>query len=345
MPVENAEATVTRSHEVFMEGLYWWGIPTLFRCPYAETLADCDIALVGVPHSTGNGTTERDQHLGPRAVRDISALGRRVHMRYGLDPWTTARVRDLGDVPLPEGNNNEKSIEHIADFYRALDAAETPAVSIGGDHSITGGILQAFGGRTSKLSKGEKVSLLHFDAHTDAFQNMEHFLGARKSAAHWAAYLVTDEHVDATRSVQVGIRGNPRTLDWLEPSYDLGYEVITMERYAELGPARCIEIIRERLEGRPVYVTFDLDCLDPTVAPGVANIEAGTAGFTAAQAIELIQAARGMNVIGGDVVCLMPTRDNPNRITAMVANAILFEVICLIADRLRPGQSGSAAAS
>ncbi len=345
MAADHSAAELRRNEEVFLQGLYWWGIPTLFRCPAADSPADCDIALVGVPHSTGNGTTERDQHLGPRAVRDISALGRRVHMKYQLDPWTSARIHDLGDVPLPEGNNNEKSIEHITEFYRVLDEAGTPAVSIGGDHSITGGILQAFGGRGSRLSGGEKVSLLHFDAHTDAFQNMEHFLGARKSAAHWAAYLVTDEHVDASRSVQVGIRGNPRTLDWLQPSYDLGYEVVTMDRYAELGPARCIEIIRERLEGRPVYVTFDLDCLDPTVAPGVANIEAGSTGFTAAQAIELIQAARGLNVIGGDVVCLMPTRDNPNRITSMVANAVMFEIVCLIADRLRQGGGDGAAAS
>ena len=101
------------------------------------------------------------------------------------------------------------------------------------------------------------------------------------------------------------------------------------------GPARCVALIRERLGDRPVYITFDLDCLDPTVAPGVANIEAGSAGFTVPQALELMRATRGLNVIGGDVVCLMPTRDNPNRITAMVANAVMFEMICLIADKLR----------
>ena len=135
------------------------------------------------------------------------------------------------------------------------------------------------------------------------------------------------------RSVQVGIRGNPRTLNWLKPSYDLGYEVITMDRYEELGPDSCIEIIREKIGDRPVYITFDLDCLDPTVAPGVANIEAGSTGFTVAQAVQLMHAVRGLNVIGGDIVCLMPTRDNPNRITSMVANAVMFEMISLIADR------------
>lgn len=333
MSAEPRDRDVSRNHKVFMEGLYWWGIPTLFRCPIAETPDDSDIVLVGVPHSTGNGTTERDQHLGPRAVRDVSALGRRVHMKFQVDPWQTCRIHDLGDVPLPEGNNNERSIEDITAFYRNIDAAGARPVSIGGDHSITGGILQALGGAQSKLTDGEKVSILHFDAHTDTFQHMDHFLGARKSAAHWAAYLVRDGHVDASRSVQVGIRGNPRTLNWLKPSYDLGYEVITMDRYEELGPDNCIEIIRNRIGDRPVYITFDLDCLDPTVAPGVANIEAGSTGFTVAQAVKLMHAVRGLNVIGGDVACLMPTRDNPNRITSMVANAVMFEMICLIADR------------
>lgn len=330
-PDDNAPQTA-RDQKAFMDALYWWGVPTLFRAPHDPDPAACDIALVGAPHSTGNGTTERDQHLGPRAVRDISANGRRVHMHFELDPWNTCRIHDLGDVPLPEANNNERCIERITEFYRAIDAAGTRPVSVGGDHSITGGILQALGGPQSRLTGGKKAAILHFDAHTDAFSNMKHFLGAEKSAAHWAAYLVTDGHVDAERSVQVGIRGNARTLDWLKPSYDLGYEVITMDRYKEIGAARSIEIIRERIGDHPVYITFDLDCLDPTVAPGCANIEAGCNGFMIDEAMALLRAVRGFNIIGGDVVCLMPTKDSPNKITAMVTMAVMFEMLSLIAD-------------
>ena len=322
------------AQKVMVEGLYWWGVPTLFRCPHVEDPAACDIALVGVPHSTGNGTTERDQHLGPRAVRDVSALGRRVHMKYGLDPWETCRIHDLGDVPLPEGNDNEKSVARMVDYYRRVDAAGARPVSVGGDHSITGGILQAIAGPGARLTGGEKAVLLHFDAHTDAYHNLDHFLGAVKSAAHWASYLVRDGHVDATRSVQVGIRGNVRTLDWLEPSHELGYEVITMERYHALGPARCKEIIDERVGDAPLYITFDLDCLDPTVAPGVANLEAGVEGFRIDQVMELLQSVRGKNVIGGDVVCLMPTKDSPNKQTSHLAAACMFEIVSLIADRI-----------
>jgi len=334
MANSESENTFQRNHDAFMDALYWYGIPTLFRAPNNPDPGQCDIALVGVPHSTGNGTTERDQHLGPRAVRNVSANGRRVHMKFGIDPWDNSRIHDLGDVPLTHANNNEKSIEHITEFFSKVNAAGARPVSIGGDHSITGGILQALGGSNSRLTNGEKACILHFDAHTDCFSNMKHFLGAEKSAAHWASYLVRDGFVDAHHSVQVGIRGNARTLDWLKPSYEHGYEVITMDRYEEIGAEKSIEIIRDRIGDRPLYITFDLDCLDPTVAPGVSNIEAGTRGFMINEAIQLIQCVRGLNVIGGDVVCLIPTKDNPNNITSMVAMSIMFEMISLISDRL-----------
>ncbi len=317
-----------------MEGLFWHGIPTLFRCPHDPDPANADIGLVGVPHSTGNGTTQRDQHLGPRAVRDISALGRRVHNDFAFDPWESCRINDLGDVPLPKANDNEACIEDITAFYRAVGEAGCRPVSIGGDHSITGGILQGIAGDGARLTGGEKACLLHFDAHTDAYHTIPHFLGAVKSAAHWAGYLVEGGHVDPEHSVQVGIRGNVRSLGWTDPSYALGYEVIRKVDYDEMGPERVMEVIDERIGDRPLYITFDLDCLDPTVAPGVANIEAGIEGFGMDQVVQLLRSVRGKNVIGGDVVCLMPTVDSPNHITSYRSMAVMFEILSLIADRI-----------
>jgi guanidinopropionase len=312
-----------------MNNLYWWGIPTLFRCPQ-DDFRSADIALVGVPHSTGNGTTERDQHLGPRAVRNVSALQRRVHGEFGVDPWTAAKIVDAGDVPFPRANDNEHCIQQITDFYKQIDQAGTRPVSIGGDHSITGGIIQALGNGT--LSKGEKVCFLHLDAHTDVFTTVDHFLGAEKSAAHWGAYLVDDGLIDATHSMQIGLRGHPRTMDWLQPSYDYGYNVVTMKEYRQRGALDVIEQIKATLAGRPVYITFDLDCLDPSVAPAVSNIEPGVTGFSMDEAVELLHAVRGMNIIGGDVVCMMPTKDSPNQITAMVGAAVMFEMLSMIAE-------------
>ncbi len=316
--------------EQMMDSLYWWGVPTLFGCEHHQNLSEIDIALLGVPHSAGNGTTERDQHLGPRATRNVSRQLRRVHAEFNIDPWSTARIADVGDVPFPEANDNEACIERITEFVERLDNAKVHPVSIGGDHSITGGIVQALGG--GKLTNGEPVSLLHIDAHTDVFEQLDHFLGAKKSAAHWGSYLVHQGDVDAKSSVQLGLRGNPRTLNWLQPSYDLGYEVITMQRYREIGIAATCDAIRKQLNGKPIYITFDLDSLDPTVAPAVSNLEPGEEGFRMNEVTTLLRCIRGMNVIGGDVVCMMPTKDSPNNITAYVASAVLFEILSLIAD-------------
>ena len=315
-----------------MNNLYWWGIPTLFRCPN-EAVEGADIALVGVPHSAGNGTTERDQHLGPRAVRNVSSVQRRVHGGFQLDPWSAATIVDAGDVPFPKANDNEDCIERITAFYKDIDAAGVRPVSIGGDHSITGGIVQALGGGT--ITKGEPVCFLHLDAHTDVFTKVDHFLGAKKSAAHWGAYLVDQGQVDPHHSMQIGLRGHPRTLDWLQPSYDYGYNVVTMAEYRKRGAADVIQQIKTVLDGRPVYITFDLDCLDPTIAPGVSNLEPGVCGFSIDEAVELLHAVRGMNIVGGDVVCLMPTKDYPNQMTAMVAAAVMFEMVAMIAENTK----------
>ena len=319
-----------------MDNLYWWGVPTLFRCPH-QGANGMDIALAGVPHSTGNGTTERDQHLGPRAVRNVSALQRRVHGGFGIDPWQLA-IADVGDVPLPRANDNEDCIERITAFYEDIDAAGARPVSIGGDHSITGGILQALG--TGRLAAGGPVSLLHLDAHTDVFTKVDHFLGAKKSAAHWGAYLADQGQVDPRKSMQIGLRGHPRTLDWLEPSYEYGYNVVTMADYRSRGAVDVIAEAREVLGDRPVYITFDLDCLDPSIAPAVSNIEPGVKGFDMDEAVALLHATRGLNVIGGDVVCMMPTKDTPNNVTAMVGAAIMFEMISLIALELNENGGG-----
>ena len=109
---------ISAEDQMMLNGHYGWDIPSLFRCPIERDPTRLDIALVGVPHSTGNGTTERDQHLGPRAVRDVSALARRVHAEFEIDPWQSCRIGDMGDVPLPEANDNERCIERMTDFFK-----------------------------------------------------------------------------------------------------------------------------------------------------------------------------------------------------------------------------------
>ncbi|MCP4045985.1 MAG: agmatinase [Gammaproteobacteria bacterium] len=318
-----------------MRHWYWWGVPTFFKCPWNESPEDCDIALIGVPHSAGNGSTERNQHLGPRSIRHVSGRLRRAHQAFNLTPWEAVRIHDLGDVPLPEANNNEVSLTHIQDYYALLDEAGTRPVSYGGDHAITGPILKALGGTGTNIANGRKLSLVHFDAHRDDYEHMPHWLGATRSAAHWAAYTVREGHVDVEGSVQIGIRGNPMKPRLNPAESDIGYRVLPADEIFEIGIERTIELMLARIGDNPVYISFDLDALDPADAPGVSNLEAGYRGLRTYEAIRILQGLRGRNIVGADIVCPMPSVDNPNQITALTGSVLMFEMLSLMADYLR----------
>ncbi len=321
---------------------YWWGVATLFRCELEEDPANVDIALVGVPHSSGNGTTERDQHLGPRAVRNVSAEYRRFHREFKIHPWDMCRIRDMGDVLMPRAMHNDDTIQDIETWYRKLDDAKVFPVSIGGDHSITLPILRAIAGPQSSLT-GEPVAVVHFDAHHDSYAVAEmgedHFLGNREWAGAWAKLMADEGLVDPSKVIQVGMRGHGMTdVDGIE-SYELGYRVIEKDEFDRIGIDAVVDEIRKRVGDTPLYITFDMDVLDTTEAPGVSNLEAGYPGMRMYDAMRVLHGLKGLNVIGGDVVCLMPTKDHPNNITAINASVIMFEQISLIADR--HGQHGT----
>jgi guanidinopropionase len=316
-----------------LDFLHWWGVPTLFRCPHEPDPAACDIALVGVPHSTGNGTTWRDQHLGPRALRDVSMAYRRMHLGWQLDPWNACRIHDLGDVPIYESLVNDRAVREIETFYAEIDRAGAVPVSIGGDHSISLAILRAIAGPRSR--HGRPAAVVHFDAHYDTYDDFPNWYGAWDSAGHWASKSVHEHHVDATHSVQIGIRGHDVWMDPGKTSRELGYRIVTKDEFDDqLGIEGTGALIRERVGDLPVYVSFDLDALDTTIAPAVSNPEPGEEGLTMKEAIRILQGLRGLPVIGADVVELMPSLDSANSMTAQNATRIAFELICLIADRL-----------
>lgn len=315
---------------------YWWGIATLFRCEQESDPSKIDIALAGVPHSSGNGTTERDQHLGPRAVRNVSSEYRRYHREYKFAPWDVCRIRDVGDTPLPHAMVNDKAMKDIETWYRRFDAAGVMPVSIGGDHSITLPILRAISGPGSNIA-GEPVAVVHFDAHHDSYAmaeiGEEHFLGNVEWAGAWAKLMADEGLVDPSKVTQIGMRGHGMTdVDGIE-SHELGYRVVYKDEFDRIGPEAVAQEIRERVGDTPLYITFDLDVLDTTEAPGVSNLEPGYPGMRMFDAMRALHGLRGLNVIGADVVCLMPTKDNPNNITSINASIIMFEQICLIADR------------
>ena len=218
---------------------YWWGIPTFFRCDWNEDPAACDIALVGVPHSSGNGSTERDQHLGPRAVRNVSGFYRRAHAIHDFAPFDVARIHDLGDVPLPEAMNNEACVRDIEGYFERLDAAARGPSRSAATIRSPGRSSRRWRVLAARRRGGKPCALIHFDAHTDSYENMPHWLGAKRSAAHWAAYTASEGSVDPARSVQIGMRGHPSSLihggKVGGSSEALGYRVVPMAEFEDLG--------------------------------------------------------------------------------------------------------------
>jgi guanidinopropionase len=234
---------------------------------------------------------------------------------------------------------NDVCVEHIEAYFREIDKAGARPVSVGGDHAITGPILKAIAGPDAKTTNGRKAALLHFDAHRDDYEHIPHWLGSRRSAAHWAAYTVHENHVDPSKSVQIGMRGNP-----IKPRADindskLGYRLIPADEFYAQGIEATVNEIRERVGDSPLYITFDVDVLDPAEAPAVSNMEPAQRGLRAWEVIEIFHGLRGLDVIGGDFVCLIPTKDTAAKITCMTTMVLMFEMIALIADRLAGARS------
>jgi len=314
----------------------WWGIATMFRCPYDSDPKNADIALVGVPHNKGIALTYRDQHLGPRALRDVAAGYRRTHKKYQMAPWDVCRINDLGDVPLPNAMVNSKCLKDIEAYYKTLDAAGARPVSIGGDHSITLPILRAIAGSKSNISK-EPIAVVHFDAHTDGYEG--DFFGETEWAGSWARIMNEEGLVDPDKVFQIGMRGHLEYIGENDPCIDAGYRIIDMDEFDEIGVNSVTKEIQEKIGETPVYITLDLDVLDPTVMPGTTLPEPGCAGMTMRDINGILQGMHGMNVVGADVVCLMPTKDSTNKIGMWNAMTLVFEQVCLIAEYFKSNGS------
>lgn len=315
-----------------MRSVYWWGIPTFFGCPHVTDLSDVDVALVGMPHSTGNGSTERDQHLGPRAIRNISNNWRPAHARFGFDPWSVANVVDAGDVVMPSFMVSDTALAEAEVFLRRIVGTKARPIAVGGDHSVPLPVLRTLAGSGGRL--GRPVALVHFDAHYDTFDRMPDWFGVVHSAGHWASRAVHEGLVDPAHSLLVGRRGHLSVFAQTAVSEELGYRVIEKDDFDELGIEGTVAAIRERVADLPVYISFDLDVLDPSVAPAVSNLVFGEEGMTMKEALRTLQGLRGLDLAGADLVCIMPTKDSPNQITAGNGAAILFELVSLVADRL-----------
>lgn len=294
--------------------LPYGGIPTLLDAPYKEQLQDLDIALIGVPMDLGV-TNRPGARFGPRALRAIERIGPYNHA-LKIAPSTMCRIADVGDVPFRGRFDLESALADIETFFTQVNRAGIRPLAVGGDHSITYPILKALG-------KDRPLGLVHFDAHCDtggAFDGSKFHHGGPFRLA------VLDGVLDPKRTVQIGIRGSAELL-W-EFSYDSGMTVIHIEEVAERGTEWVIAKAREVVGDGPIYVSFDVDGLDPAFAPGTGTPEAG--GLTPREAQAILRGLKGLNVVGGDVVEVAPQYDATTT-TAIAGAQALFEILCLMA--------------
>ena len=301
-------------------------IATFMRAPLATTLDGVDIGLIGVPTDLGVTNRPGARH-GPREIRNASSLMRTFNLALGMNPYELCRIADLGDVRLSHRFDLEKQVEEIAEFYRKVHAAGVRPVSAGGDHSISYPIFKA-------LAADGPIGMVHIDAHCDTWGE---FFGSKFT--HGAPFRLAVEEglLDPKRTIQIGIRGGQNVMDGIEFSLSHGMRVVFMDEFTTLGVERVIAEARRVVGEGATYISFDVDGLDPVYAPGTGTPEIG--GITTVEALRLLRGLRGLNLIGGDVVEVSPPYDQTGN-TALVGASIMFEILCLVADRhFGPGRS------
>jgi guanidinopropionase len=294
------------------------GIASFFRAPHGAALAETDIGLIGVPFDGGVTNRSGTRH-GPRAVREQSALLRRINAATGAAPFASARVRDLGDCWLEQPFALEGALEEIAVFYRLVVGAGVVPLSVGGDHSISFPILRAVGA-------GRPVGMVHIDAHCDTGDD---YMGSRFHHGAPFRRAVEAGVLDPARVIQIGIRGTTNDPDMWGFSTRSGMRVLTMDEFADRGWRFAAEEARRVVAGGPTYLSFDIDSLDPSQAPGTGTPEAG--GITALEALRLLRALRGIDFVGGDLVEVSPPFD-VGGLTAFNGASMLFEILCLLVE-------------
>ncbi|KAA0013605.1 agmatinase [Billgrantia pellis] len=292
------------------------GPVTMMRLPTQPTAEGLDVAFVGVPLdiATSNRPGTR---LGPRQIRDESRMLRPYNMATRAAPFDSLQVADIGDVPI-NTFHLPKTVDIINGFYDEVLAHDCIPLTLGGDHLITLPILRAMATRHGP------VGLIHIDAHADV---NEHMFG--EPIAHGTPFRRAQEEglLAQGKVVQIGLRGTGYAAEDFDWCRQQGFRVVTAEEcwYRSLEPL--MAEVREMMGDTPVYITFDIDGLDPSVAPGTGTVEMG--GLTSAQGLEIVRGAAGLNVVGGDLVEVSPPYD-PSGNTALMGATLLHEMLCVL---------------
>lgn len=295
------------------------GPSTFARLPRIDEVKRCDVAIVGVPFDSGV-TYRPGARFGPAAIRAGSKLLRPYHPGLHVEPFSAQQVADGGDVAINPFDIKE-SIDAIEAAAGELLHDAKHLVALGGDHTIALPLLRA------TRSKFGEVALVHFDAHLDTWDT---YFGAPYTHGTPFRRAAEEGLFVSDRSVHVGTRGSLYAPNDLASDADLGFAVVTASEYAKNSIDSVADSIRERVGDAPIYVSIDIDVLDPAHAPGTGTPEAG--GLTSRELLLTLRALDGLAIVGADIVEVAPPYDHAE-LTAIAASNVAYELLGLFARR------------
>ena len=295
------------------------GIATFAHLPQLSEVSDVDVAIVGVPFDTGV-SYRPGARFGRNHVRESSRLLRPYNPAANVSPFATQQVVDAGDIAA-NPFDIEEAISSIHKSYDQLSERAKKIVTIGGDHTITLPILR------SLKAKHGAISVVHFDAHLDTWDS---YFGA--DYTHGTTFRRASEEglLDPEGCMHIGIRGPLYAAKDLTDDKALGFQIISSVEFQDLGVNAAIDKMKARVGKRPVYISIDIDVLDPAHAPGTGTPEAG--GLTSRELLSVLRATAGMNVIGADIVEVAPAYDHA-QITGIAASHVMYELISAFAAK------------
>ena len=299
------------------------GVRTFMRLPHVTSVASCDAFVVGIPFDTG-ATFRVGSRFAPEAIRSISVMLRAYHPHHGIDIFDRINVADAGDLTVKPGFA-EPSFEIVTcQLVQMLEESGggVPIV-LGGDHAV---VLPEL--RAQHRYRERPVAVLHFDSHPDTW---DQYWGERYTHGTMYRRAVEEQIVDTAHSIQVGLHGTIYDADDWGQSRDLGFATMTMQESLTMGMPETIARIRERVGDAPVYLSLDIDVLDPAYAPATGTPEVG--GYTTIQMQEILRGLGGLNFVGFDLVEVIPTYDGPGQITSLLAANLCWEFLALVALR------------
>ncbi len=312
-----------------METPRFAGLASFMRLPVRapDSAEGVEIGLVGIPFD-GATTNRPGARLGPRGVREASTGTRMVNHASGIAPYALAACADLGDVPV-NPIDAAATCRRIEAFFADLRGQGIVPLAVGGDHLVTYPILRALG-------QGRPLGLVHIDAHSDT--DDVQYDGTRLTHGTPFRRAVEAGVLDPRRCVQIGIRGSMDAADERDWACGQGIRIVTMEEAVARGLPEIVAEARAIVGAGPAYLSFDIDALDPAYAPGTGTPEIG--GFTAREALYLVRALRGLDLVGADLVEVAPPLD-PSGLTALAGGQLAFEILCLLADAAAARRAGA----